>query len=102
MREFRVWSDNTYNAYLGDVDHFEDFSLQEGIEPTLGNISLHHVNRWINWSNEEKVAFKTTQRRKASLASLFKFYQAMGTIISNPFQATVIPEAVGYHSEQWS
>src|SRR5690554_6809138 len=77
MQPYRHWSDSTYKSYLRDVDQFEDFSLEEGFEPTLENIYLHHVNKWIKRSYEQGVAYTTIKRRLASLAGLFKFYQIM-------------------------
>ncbi|WP_138415223.1 tyrosine-type recombinase/integrase [Aquibacillus sediminis] len=99
MKEYRNWSENTYKGYQRDVDAFEDFSFKEGFDPTLQNIFIHHVDKWIKKSYDEKIAYKTIKRRIASLKSVLKFYQAMGIIQSNPFQAVVLPTGeVGQHS----
>jgi integrase/recombinase XerD len=99
MREYRTWSENTYQSYVKDSDSFEDFSLEEGFEPLLGNTSLHHVNKWIKYSKENGVAYATIKRRIASLSSVFNFYKGMGIISSNPFIiAEVPPGASGEHS----
>lgn len=99
MRPHRNWSDQTYKSYQKDVEDFEDFSLEEGFEPTLGTIYLHHVDKWIKRSYEKNIAYNTTKRRKAALSAIFKFYQVMGVVKTNPFQAADLPEGqVGYHS----
>ncbi|MGD6965887.1 tyrosine-type recombinase/integrase [Rossellomorea vietnamensis] len=99
MREYRSWSENTYQSYVKDIDKFDDFGFQEGFDPFLGNISLHHVNKWIKYSKENGVAFATIKRRIASLSGLFNFYKGMGIVTSNPFIIVEIPAgATGEHS----
>jgi integrase/recombinase XerD len=99
MRAYRTWSENTYQSYFKDINSFEDFSFQEGFDPHLGNISLHHVNKWIKGSKENGVAFATIKRRTASLSGLFNFYKGMGIITANPFIiAEIPPGASGEHS----
>ncbi|MDZ5472674.1 tyrosine-type recombinase/integrase [Bacillus sp. 31A1R] len=99
MREYRSWEDNTYSAYVRDIDNFEDFCFEEGFEPLLKNISLHHVDKWIKNSTNEGVAYSTIKRRVASLTGLFGFYKGLGIITSNPFLIANIPlGAIGAHS----
>jgi integrase len=96
MNEYRTWSPNTYKAYLRDVDRFEDFSLKEGFEPTLGKVKLHHVHKYIKQAQDDE-AYNSTKRVIASLSSVFSFYITIGTIKSNPFKASDLPVGEGGH-----
>jgi integrase/recombinase XerD len=99
MKPYRAsWSPNTYKAYERDVERFEDFSLEEGFEPTLEGTKLHHVQKYINRARENtKESYNSVKRLLASLSSVFSFYIDIGTIKSNPFKASKLPIGEGGH-----
>jgi integrase/recombinase XerD len=96
MKTYRTWSEKTYEAYRRDALRFEEFSLEEGFEPTLEKIKLHHVQKYINRVQNDE-AYNTTKRIIASLSSVFSFYIDIGTIKSNPFKASDLPVGEGGH-----
>lgn len=99
MRDYRSWSNATYNSYRADCELFENFLYDQGEKPTLKSAKIHIVNRWTLTMKSQGVAPATIQRRLSSLSSIFSFYLNLGIASSNPFKATEKP--VGerhYHS----
>jgi site-specific recombinase XerD len=100
MKEHRYWAQSTFESYKNDVKTFEEFLMDNNLDPVLKNGErLAIVNQWIKHQKENGVAFKTISRRIASLSSIYGFYQSLGIVHSNPFKAVRVP---GPHSGSYS
>ncbi|MED4018704.1 site-specific integrase [Sutcliffiella cohnii] len=99
MREYKNWSENTYEAYLKDVQHYSEFCYSIQKEPILSTARLHIVDKWIKEQKEADVSVSTIQRRVACLSSIYKCYKELGTVSSNPFKIAEVPVGLkGHHS----
>lgn len=99
MREYRSWSNSTYNCYCTDCELYENFMYDNGVTPKLENSKMHIVSKWVIQMQADKVSSATIQRRLASLSSIYSFYLDLGITKSNPFKATEKPDGEShYHS----
>lgn len=99
MKHYRNWSPSTFNSYMLDVQHYEDFLYEKEEEITLENAKMHLIQLWINQQNKDFTPVSTIRRRIAALSSIYSFYKELGIIQRNPFKAVQLPVgAVGHHS----
>lgn len=70
MKEYKFWSDSTLSSYQHDVQEFENFLCDIGLNPYLENGRLDYVQKWIK-KEEERVSVSTIKRRIAALSSLY-------------------------------
>jgi site-specific recombinase XerD len=99
MKEFRAWSESTFQSYKKDVQAYEHYIWDAGLEPLLENARLHIIQKWIKMQLDNQVAIATVRRRIASLSSIYSFYKELGVVFSNPFKAIEVPFGEkGHHS----
>lgn len=99
MKQYRNWSDSTFEAYLHDVHEYERFLISIQKSPVLNESKLNVVHCWIKSQQEEGIAVATIRRRIAALSSIYEFCKALGIVHSNPFKAISAPAGeTGYHS----
>lgn len=100
MKEYKYWSDSTLSSYQHDVQEFENFLCDIGLNPFLENGRLDYVQKWIKkQKEEERISVSTIKRRIAALSSLYSFYRDLGIVSRNPFKVITLPVAeAGHHS----
>ena len=78
-------SDNTRKAYARDLDNFDKFVSQLGVE--LLGATPDHVNAWARLQTDEGVTASTVNRRLSSVSSFFAKLVMEGKRESNPADA---------------
>lgn len=91
MKDFRSWSESTYESYVRDVQTYEQYLWNEGIEPLLDNSRLYMVQKWTKDQLNQNISVSTIRRRLATLSSIYSFYKDLGIVSSNAFKAVDVP-----------
>ncbi|MGJ9385587.1 tyrosine-type recombinase/integrase [Salipaludibacillus sp. CF4.18] len=100
MKEYRYWSNTTFDSYYHDLKLFENYLETQQLKPVLkSGERLNIVNKWIILQKDNNVAYKTITRRIATLSSLYSFYKELGVVNKNVFKAVKVP---GAHSDSHS
>ena len=76
-------SDNTVNAYMKDLEHFEDFVVSRGID-RITDVSNSDIVAYLMELKKQGRSKSTVNRRLASIRTFYKFLLREGKVRENP------------------
>lgn len=92
LRQERGRSEHTVRAYLGDLDHLEDFLAGRGID--LLEVRLPDLRAWLGAQSAEGVARSTLARRAASVRTFCRWATRSGRMAEDPSLRLASPKRV--------
>lgn len=88
----KKYSSLTINAYRTDLeDFFQYISNQLGLN-TIHQIHSEHIRSWFAFLIDRQYQPSSVKRKKAALASLYKFLMKQKLVIHNPVKFTKTPK----------
>ena len=76
-------SDNTVNAYMKDLEHFEDFVVSRGID-RITDVSNSDIVAYLMELKKQGRSKSTVNRRLTSIRTFYKFLLREGKVRENP------------------
>ena len=76
-------SDNTVNAYMKDLEHFEDFVVSRGID-RITDVSNSDIVAYLMELKKQGRSKSTVNRRLTSIRTFYKFLLREGKVKENP------------------
>ena len=76
-------SDNTVNAYIKDLEHFEDFVVSRGID-RITDVSNSDIVAYLMELKKQGRSKSTVNRRLTSIRTFYKFLLREGKVRENP------------------
>ncbi len=76
-------SDNTVNAYMKDLEHFEDFVMSRGID-RITDVSNSDIVAYLMELKKQGRSKSTVNRRLTSIRTFYKFLLREGKVRENP------------------
>ena len=76
-------SDNTVNAYMKDLEHFEDFVVSRGID-RITDVSNSDIVAYLMELKKQGRSKSTVNRRLTSMRTFYKFLLREGKVRENP------------------
>ena len=76
-------SDNTVNAYMKDLEHFEDFVVSRGID-RITDVSNSDIVAYLMELTKQGRSKSTVNRRLTSIRTCYKFLHREGKVRENP------------------
>ena len=76
-------SDNTVNAYMKDLEHFEDFVVYRGID-RITDVSNSDIVAYLMELKKQGRSKSTVNRRLTSIRTFYKFLLREGKVRENP------------------
>ena len=90
LREVKRCSDNTFEAYIRDLEQFIKYCTAQDIS-SLNNIKEEHINEYLSYILNNGRAASTKTRVIASIRCYFKFLSDKGYVDTNCAQALKNP-----------
>lgn len=86
----RGLSENTIEAYMGDVTKFTDFIVEKNLK--LSQIKLSHLEEYLAELHDENITARSVARVISSLKSFFRFLELEDYIENNPTDLLEAPK----------
>ena len=78
-----ICTDNTVNAYMKDLEHFEDFVVSRGID-RITDVSNSDIVAYLMELKKQGRSKSTVNRRLTSIRTFYKFLLREGKVRENP------------------
>ncbi|MDR1354776.1 MAG: tyrosine recombinase XerC [Propionibacteriaceae bacterium] len=83
LRLERLFSDNTYKAYLGDVADLFDYMVSNGADE-LSDVSISDIREWLANAHSTGIVAATLARRTAAVRVFFRWATKQQLVKENP------------------
>ncbi len=85
-------SQNTFQAYLSDLEEFQQFILSERNVKNLESVQKNDIKQYLSYLNENKYSSKSQARKLSALHSFYIFLMSENIINKNPTSGIFSPK----------
>jgi integrase/recombinase XerD len=84
LRLEKSLSENSVDAYMGDVSKVEKYFTQKGSEVTPGEVSYSDLKEFLVWFGADNINTRTQSRVLSGIRAFYKFLLIEGEVEENP------------------